>query len=418
MTNSSEIEIAKIEKLKAIYFYYVGDESNEMVLGLRILYDNDKILDYDYRYKFFNDYVSRVLEVYKNEKKENNIILYSELTEEIVKNFKSKSKKTISIDEMFDEYKLNLHSIDNFVIRDVSCYIERIILSVLEILTSDKNSYVNNIKGFKNKFIAECVTTKGNILIPFHCIKRNDSYEFKLFFPNNYLLKSICGNIKFSSDDININWNNFDKSLFGEYFYNLKTGMYNESIVNKYDQNLYYNNELNNISEEKKEIISKYADIVGMKCDKIVSFVPNNYIVIDEKNRNADESVIYKRKVSYITIEKDYASIVYFYIDGIIKYDGTFDFPFMSEYIETKLIPFDYDNEHYILKEVSVLPTDKMSGLYKQNVGKYNYSLMKVDQNSDLRMPFVIEDRDLVDAKDISNLMDVKKYVKERKKGL
>jgi len=415
MTNSSEIEIATIKNLRAIYFYYVGDESK--VLGLRILYDDDKILDYDYRYKYFNDYVSKVLEVYKTEKKKNNIILYSELTEEIVKNFNRKLVKNITFDDEFSFEKLNLYRVDNFSIKDVEEYIKNVILSVMEILTSDKKSVVESIKGYKNKFIAQCTTSKGNILIPFHCIKRScSSYEFKMYFPDNYVLKSIKGQIVFSDNNVNICWDNYDKTITGQYCYSPLS--FEEIIRDGFDQTIYYNNKFNDMSESVKDVVSKYAEIVGVKSDNIVSVNDNNYIVFEEKTRKKDDSVTYKKKTAYISMKKDYVSIVYFYSDGIVKYDGSLDFPFMLEHVETRLIPFDQDGEHYILKEVSVFPTDKMSGLYKKNVNKYSYSVLNVLQNNDLSLPINISEEFSVDVKDMSNILNVKNYVKERKKGV
>lgn len=412
MTNLGEIEIATIKNLKAIFFYYIGDNPDKRILGLRIVYDNDKVLDYDYTYKYFKSYVAKVLEVYSKEKKDNNIVLYSELTEDIVKNINYEVAST-SCNDNFDEYKINLYRVNNFGIKDIEDYLKNVILSIMEVITSNEESSIENIRGYRNKFIAEVKTTRGNMLVPFTCInKENNSYIFKMYFSDNSLFRTIEGNINIEGSKIEITWNNYDKSITGKYYYSLLSDIRVEFIQNK-DNTLYYNDSFNNSSDD---VVRYYASLVGITGDKIVSTIPNNYIVLDEDSKKSKDNVFYRRKTGYINIKEDYVSIIYFYVDGVMKYNGNLDVPFMCEEMVVRLIPFNIGEEHYILREVSVLPTFKMSGEYKNNINKYAYYVMKVNQNNDLRHPIVAYEEYKIDAKDIDNLTYVEKYVRERKK--
>ena len=415
MTNSSEIEIAAIKKLRAIYFYYVGDNLDKRILGLRIVYDDNKVLDYDYTYRYFNSYVSKVLEVYNKEKDKNNIILYSDLTEEIIKSYNTEEHSLSTASGDFYEGKINLSSVPNYSIKDVEDYLRNVILSIMEVITSSEENSIRSVKGYKNNFVAELDSVKGNILVPFQCVRKsNASYVFKMYFSDNSLLRGIEGNIDISSDGIKVTWDNHDKSVTGEYYYGLSDNARVETIRDGFDRILYYNDSYSEVVDNA--VIKNYSAIVGINPSKLISTLSNNYVVCDEEFKKSDSNVFYKKKTGYITVKRGYASINYFYEDGVIKYDGSLNVHFMNEHMEIKLVPVDVDGEHYILKEVSILPTNKMSGEYECDVNKQLYVLMRVDQNSDLRLLFTVLGEEEILASDINNLTDTARYVRERKK--
>lgn len=419
MINSQRIEIATIKDLKGIFFYYVGSGLDKKISGLSIVYGDNRKLDYDYTYRYYKDYVRQVLKVYQKEKKNNNIILYDDLTKEVVNSYDF-SKIRISNDEdIFTENKINLLSIPNILIKDIEEYLKKIVLSIMEIVTGDNKSVIDSIIGCNNKYMISCTTSDGKVIqVPFQCIKKEGNYYFKMYFPDIDLLKIIDGYIEIDEDRVIVNWNDYNNGLSGRYNYSANPDECTEVIINDSDEILYYGDELEELNEEKKEMLLGYSDLIGIKNCKINQIGIDSYVLSEDVNRKKEDNVFYKRKVGYVTLKKDYASVIYIYTQGVIKYDGVLNVPFMKEQREIKFIPFDIDDEHYILKEIVCDFTDKMSGEYQEGLNKYCYYVLKVEQNNDLRLPITILSEERLDRIDINNLLKVKRYLRSRKEGL
>ena len=388
MVNPEEIAIATIKDLKGVFFYYVGDSNDKRISGLSIVYGDNKKLDYNYTYKYYKDYVIQVLKVYQKEKKNNKIILYNELTKGILNNYNISEIDTNNDTEEYSSNRINLSSIINYNIKDIEEYLRKIILSIMELETGNKDTIIKSFIGIKNKYLISCITSDNEeVTMSLECIKDLDnSYDIKMYFSNINLLKSISGSIIINDEAISIKWNNYDKTLFGEYYYSQVNDICNEYIVNDYDKVLYFGDDREIISDTKKELLLNYAKMLNIDCTSIMPTIKDNYILFTEDKNQIQDNVYYKRKNAYITFKKDYISIIYFYSEGINKFDETFNIPFLIEEKEVRFIKVDIDDSHYILKEIINIPTGKMSGEYQHKINKYCYYLYKVTSNEDLRV--------------------------------
>jgi len=418
--NPEEILIATIKDLKGVFFYYVGDSTDKRISGLSIVYGDNKKLDYDYTYKYYKEYVMQVLSVYKREKKNNKIILYNELTEQVMNSYDISKIQIDKDDHDFSETRIRLLSINNFNIKDIEEYLKKIILSIMEVEIGNNDTVIKSITGCMNKYLVEYVTSDGKVgNVVFQCIKKNsDMYDFKMYFSDIKFIRSIDGCMEITDDYFYVSWDNYDRTLRGEYYYNPVENICREYIIDEFDKVLYFGDAREVLLDDKKNSLLSLADSVGIKCNSIIPMVTDSYILYDEKKRTMGDNTFYKRKVGYTTFKKEYTSVIYLYTEGVLKYDGTFVVPFMKEQKEIRYIPFDIDDEHYLLKEIVNVPTDKMSGEYQKKMNKYGYYILKVSQNNDLRMPFDILIEERIKNNEIDNLTEVKEYVRTRKKGL
>lgn len=415
MIDSQKIEIATIKDLKGIFFYYVGSGLNKKISGLSIVYGDNKKLDYDYTYEYYKDYVRKVLQVYRREKDKNNIYLYDDLTKEVVNSFDVLDIEIISDKDYFRDSKINLSSISNIDIKNISEYFNRIVLSIMEIVTGNNENKISNIIGRNNKYMISCIKSDGSLIeIPISCVKKDDGYEFKMYFPDIDILKGIDGNIRINEDGVFVNFVSNNNKYIGSFSYLVKDNEYREIIINDQDEVLYYGDPIENISQNEKDLVNSYGDMLGM--DNVISNKISDswYVISCEDRELVDEDIHYNKKVGYVVINHDYASVIYINTLGILKYDETLNVSFMKEQREIRFIPFDIDDKHYILKEIVCDYTDKMSGEYQGLLNKYCYYILEVD-NNDLRLPINIISEYRLDCKNINNLVKVKKYIRDRK---
>ena len=165
-----------IRNLKKIQFFSINN--NAKYLGLEIVCEHGNY-QYTYKDKEFNDFVCRVLEVYKREKDKNNILLVGNLT-----------KKILSGEYIVKENKFNykndyniLHSreINETKFRD---YLYLIVVNLSKLYNYEDIKIEKLIKT-RFSYIVKC--SNPDIQIPCLITNYNDKFiNFDIDFINSY----------------------------------------------------------------------------------------------------------------------------------------------------------------------------------------------------------------------------------------
>lgn len=290
MTNSNEIEIKLIKNLDLIYFYNVGDNNH---IGLNIVYDNGKNLNYNYEYKYFADFVAKVVSVYKNEKDKRNIQFLDEESKRIIDSFCHKEIKT-NDDKKIITQERNLKFCSRFY--DVY-FLKDYLIRVLECLTNCFSKYdvVLNKSFCRNgndrfRIYLDCISSevpfvgdRFNYVFPLIVVKSDEKkYRFKINFAlNSQIIKYVLeGEFNIYSDCVSLSFSDYNNNLTGNFIYHSDITK-SEEIIKHNNNIVFYNNEFNNKINDLQ--IDSYLDCLDLPLLKNrVKTVNDCYLLVDE----------------------------------------------------------------------------------------------------------------------------------------
>lgn len=372
MVNFKNADIYEIKNLELIYFYNIGSSS---YIGLNIVYDGGKNLNYDYTYEYFDLFVARVVKVYEKEKEDHNIQFLNQDSKEKLCSFLDKK---FEISDNHSDYattsKYNSRDLD---VKFLMEYIKRAITLFLRCMINYDETYVKSIKGYRDKYLINyCQNNLGLCdILPITLIKQdNNNYIFKFRYVDYNSSMSFNGNITIYNDCISLNYISNDKNLVGKNIYHIDgTG----SEVIKFCGNLVSYGERNdNIDNETIDFYLNFLDLPLIK--KRIKTVDNNYLLVD----NIDENTSY---FVHLSLSKDYVNVIVNKKVGILK-DKLF-VPFEEE----KAIINIMKEEQNLVVEKHYLKTPISTALYKSNLeNKYIYETYKID-DVDLTKAFNID---------------------------
>ena len=84
--NLTEAQIFEIKNLNLIYVFTTDNiikNNFEKYIGIKVVYDDDKVFSLDYKSEYFESFIKRILSRYNKEKEKRNIILLGDLTKKI-----------------------------------------------------------------------------------------------------------------------------------------------------------------------------------------------------------------------------------------------------------------------------------------------------------------------------------------------
>lgn len=418
MINNKLIKIEQIKDLNAIYFYNLVPETSleNQLLGLKITYDNNQTLDYKYTDEYFEDFVIKVLDTYKEEQSKRNIIILNDFTKEIIEEYSKKSFKVKTNYKNTSKEYINLINNDNFKIKLLEDYFKDIIYSLVSLFqNNDTKIYIKGLKGFRNHYTIEYEINNQINFIPIIITVLDDyNYSFRINNINNIVM-SLNGNLKIKDNYIECSFNNKDNTLKGNYFYhNQKEKCENYILYN--NKPCYIKKNKNIITNEEESIIISYFNYLNYlnylnidTYDNITKITDNDFF-ISKTIQNKEET---HQILCHIRITNDLVRIIKTTKQGIMKYNDQFIITFNEEKEEVIFKLINKENNNYVLVQTKYLPTEKSTGNYKTNLcNKYNYKLFKIQSNTNLNTIF-----NPISEKTLDNITDfnaVKKLIKER----
>lgn len=366
MTNPKEIEISQIKNLNLIYFYVLEPG----YIGLNIVYDDNKNLNYDYTYEYFEFFVAKVVKTYKEESKIKKIQFLDKNSEEIMDKFCSKEldiQEQLILQEKNTKY--NSRNLDTMFLKE---YIIRMITLFLKCMEDSENIEIKVVKKYRDGY--NFIYNTDSVL-PLKIVKQDEfSYLIKFRYVNKEVSISFNGDIKIYKDCIAINYVSSDKCLEGKNIYHIENQKNIEEI--KYNGiTISYENNYNQIIN--REIINFYLKLLGLPLiEQGIKTTDNNYLLIETKEN--------EKYFIHISISKNYVCIIVNKSIGIQK-----DELFVPLEQTRCIINVILEDKNLVI-EKHYLDTPISTGYYKKNLeNKYSYETYRIDSD-DLTKSFNI----------------------------
>lgn len=416
MTGNIKAEILQIKDLKVIFFYSLNqdykNENSTDLLGLNIVFGDNKTLNFDYTSPYFQDFVLKVLEVYKEEKETNNITLMNELSKNLLANLNVDSFKE---NNNFSHYHYQDRPILEYSNRKnelevAKTYMKNVIKDILPffVAESDKEEIlITGIKGYQNRFFADCCNQYFNCIVPF-ILKRTgkSDYLFKIAGINQSS-HIINGEISIEGGIVNSSWKLCDVDLKGQEIFK-SDGLHERSIFS-FGDIIDFDNKVDDISTEEKELIDFYLKFLGIKeMDKGIKVDDERFLL---SNKQVDDDNVVTEVSAHLLLRNNLINVVLVNKCGLAKYDNTFILPISETFEDISIYNITIENEKYLLVQRHFFTTEKMRGSYDEIDNKYSYQLYKANIGDNLLDQGEIVSEINLD-KTISSLNDIKKYVK------
>lgn len=398
MKNTNDL-LSSIKNLKLIEFYQVYENTD--TLGLKIIYDNNAILKFDYRHENFYEYVNYVINLYKIEKNDHYIYL-NKFTQETIQNIKISQISNTFYQSMPIVELGRLH----FRIKTIEDYIINMIKNILSsIFFQNQPIKIISFNGYKNNFKLEYeVTNESNIkqisYLVFN-IKRMDVNKYHLTTNQiNQNLFPIDATIEFNKDFVSIIWNGCNSQFIGHSIYHFDE--VNNTDVIKFNDNgnenyISLEKSLLNIDDMTYNSINSYLENCHLNnvCT-LKSYVPNQYLSKQEEvNDNK-----FNTKYYHITLKAHVVKINYIEEIGYLK-ENNFRLITQNKTDEFTFIKFNKNNKNYILKQ-----REKQ----EEYLSQYTYSVC--EKNSDnLLITNGLNDMQTINE-NVESIDDIKKLIK------
>lgn len=374
MRNTKEIELMTIKKLELIHFYNLEQAP---YIGLNIVYDNGKNLNYNYKYEYFNEFVGKVVDTYKKEKDINNIQFLENESKEIMNKLIIDNpfiKKEKNLNASYDKKYLSR----NIEVKFTFEYIKRA-LSLFLSCMHNEDITIDDLRGYRDRYIAtyKLERTYDFVhIIPLTIIKQDNNhyrFNFKYGEEESILLN---GTIDLYNDCIALNYSTKENNLSGKNIYHIKEK--NKEIIKYNEEMIGY--EENNSEVIDNELIDLYLNLLDLPIiNRRIRTVDNNYLLIDNIDSNTNYFV-------HMSLSKNYANVKIEKRFGIIR-DNIYVL-LDQEKIDTNIF-LEQDNNLVI--EKNYLKTPISIGEYKNLEGKTEYEYYEIDSD-DLTSKFNVID--------------------------
>ncbi len=417
MIDKTRAEILQIRDLKAILFFSLDNDfkkiGNMDLLGLSVVYGDDKNLKLDYTSPYFKFLVAKVLDVYNEEKDRNNILLLNELTEKLIAgssvnvstdNFSNSVEKNITYQ---NKPIFNLASRNNDLIV-AKTYVKEVIKNIAPFFFGDEELCFGEIKGYQNRYFISCNSWNWEYLIPFKLKKsgKND-FSFKITDVNN-TSEVVEGIISIDGISTIIKWNIENHQLFGQEIFRINN--FHERSIYNFNKIVDFENSTTKIEDVEKKVIDFYFDILGIeRFDNGIKIADDKFLL--GKNETDGDNIV-TEKGAHVYLSKELINIVYANKFGLSKYDNNLVMPISEEFENITILALMINDKRHILIQRRFEVTDKMRGDYEEKANKYNYQLLEVNQGDSLLDVSTILKEYLLDDQ-FNSIREIKEYVKK-----
>ena len=389
-----EAKIYSIKNLDLIYTYAIDNDikDNSKYIGTKIVYENNKILDLDYKDKYFKEFIEKIINVYNKEKNERDIILLGNLTKDLIKNTNIEKENK-------EHYQSNGLPYFNATSKDLYFYTEYLKEAVSIILQLYKNYEViniNEIKGYNHKYIVDFNVSSLKKQLPIIISVRDNNLDFKINRLDNTKIY-VEGNITGENGKIKTTFNSIDKRLKGSILYDAKRNEVIRKILLD-DEEVFINNNKNILTETDLDLIDLYLNMNNIPVLKnILKTTDNTYLLTEDKSLN--ENTLLENKHIELGLNNDKVNIKYIISNNFSKYNNMMQIKLDEERIDITLRKINKYNDTYLLIENCTT---------KNNKKKYNYQVIKYDESN------IIEKYSI--DKEIKTLDDAMRYIKQKER--
>lgn len=404
----TEAQISEIKNLNLIYVFTTDNiikNNSEKYIGIKVVYDNDKVFSLDYKSEYFENLIKRILSRYNKEKSKRNIILLGDLTKKII----GESSFAIVEDKIeFSQPTGILVNPKKNQIKGYYKYLEKVLKTILKTIKNYKVVNIDSIDGFNNKYIVNY--SIGNIkkeLYMLVFVNDDDTVDFRISSIDGTII-NINGTIKDNLSDVEINWYDDVNVLKGNVKYNSNENIIEEKLY-KEDTPLISKESVDTLLEEDESIISFYIGLCNLNTPKNIMKIDDNCYLLSESKILGQEKdgIVYNNLSCNISIFNDEVIIKHREMNGLNKYNGQIK------------VTLDENIQEFVLKKI-LINKDYFILIERRNKqnGKtvYSYSVIELDGNINLSNPFDITNKQTINE-ELKTYESAKQYIKNMKGG-
>lgn len=404
----TEAQIFEIKNLNLIYAFTTDNiikNNSEKYIGIKVVYDDDKVFSLDYKSEYFESFIKRILSRYSKEKDKRNIILLGDLTKKII------GESSFAIIENKKEFSQPTGILVNpkkNQIKGYYKYLEKALKTILKTIKNYKVVNIDSIDGFNNKYVVNY--SIGNIkreLYMLVFVNDNDTIDFRISSIDGSLV-NISGSIKDNLSEVEIDWYDDVNVLKGKIKYNSNENVIEEKLY-KEDTPLISKESVDTLLEEDESIISFYTGLCNLNTPKNIMKIDDNCYLLSESKILGEEKdgIIYNNLSCNISIFDDEVIIKHREFNGLNKYNGQIK------------VTLDENIQEFVLKKIQIREDYfiLIERRNKQN-GKtvYSYSVIELDGNIELSNPFDITNKQVI-SEELRTYEAAKQYIKNMKGG-
>ena len=387
-----EERINEIRNINLIYVYQADSifkNNTNKYVGIKVVYNNNSIIDGKYNDNNFALLVKKVIERYNKEKNNRKIILLGDLTKKLIN-----SASFHVIEEIEDKKEqIPYYECENKIFYRFKNYLEEAINTVMKDILKFESFKISSIDGFNHKYKVNY--TLGGQKYILNLVIFNDSET--LYFKTNY----------YANENIKINGRVEEKlgaveaicNVGGKYKITLLNDVKNnEKIkhIESFGETLIYEDNLDTILEEDIKILDFYFKYMNISnISNILKINDKTYIANIYSETNKDDELLYKDTNILISIDKDTVRITTIAKDGFSKYDDQICVLLDKKICEVIFRKYNIGNQYNVVIETN-------------DNNSYTYKVLKLKENLDLNKPFDLSNSTEIDAYSIE---DIKKYI-------
>ena len=370
-------EISKMKDLSTIYFYDLAQSKSNgapSFVGLRVTYDNNGSLGYEYNSEYFDTFLKKVIELYEEEKNNGKIKFFDEYSKETLETL-IKLKESEQLRKK-GCYKSLLNSESKYKVFDeVRPYVEKMITELLSYIDKS-NITITDIKGIKDKYFV-CLSNDGTLLISI--IKKSATkYNFKANYTKDKAVYFIDGEIEVSNDYVDIEVYTDDDNIIYKCHYTIDKYL-NENTIRENEKLVWFEEPDLSLDDNDTILIDFYSEkFLGSILENKIKTAPGHYI-LSGTNISGDRYVTTNLNM---ILTDDNVKMKYRIKKGIarkVENDYLY-FPYFEEYGE-KVLKHICDRNHndFIVEETKIDPFMIQSVDLPKTLATYYYDLYKVE---------------------------------------
>lgn len=405
----TEAKISEIKNLNLIYVFTTDNilkNKTSEYIGVKVVYDKDKILNLDYKDKHFELFLKKILSRYNKEKNKRDIVLLGDLTKKLVQD---SFFAIVEENKEFTQPYGILVNVKKNQIKGFEKYLSRVLKIILKAVKNYEYINIDSIDGFNYKYVVNY--SIGNIKKQIYMlifVRENGNLDFKISNIEGEIV-NINGSIEDNFLNIKINWHEVNKNLTGTVLYDSHDQLIVENLY-KNETPIISRETTDTLLEEDEKIISFYLDLCNLeKLQNVMKIDDNCYFLSSNSLLSKEEDGIFYKNISYqISIFDNDVIIKHKEKTGLSKYNNQVRVmldEITNEYNFKKLL---IDDNLYILME----KRNNKNGLIN-----YSYNILKINEDKKLFEPYNIEENHKV-QENFKTLDSAKEYIINMKGGI
>lgn len=386
MFNQDEIKIAQIKDLRLIYYFECDQslkDSDNPYFGLKIVYDNDKTLTYTYKDKYFNEYISKVIEVYNKEKDLGNLRFLDDNTRSLFEDINNFSKIKIDYNyKPLQDFKMSCFNSRKMDLAIITPYVKDLIIKFLWTIRQSENIRIKSFQGINDRFLCQYMIKNKNFAVPM-IITKNDYNNYLVDFSyNNGNTLMINGEINLMPNYIISEWLDKDKTFMGKNIYHIDDDKF-EKYVNTAKGQAFYDNTIRKLSNQDFSIISKFWRLLALDNMANIKKTLDNCYILTNKEKINDNSDLFVKEVAYATFDVNVIDIILKKDYGVDKFNNQLFVSLDEEIVRITARLENIGGLNILIVQKSFLPSLVANGVYKKDFeNRYEYDIYVIDSNN------------------------------------